>query len=111
LDLGQLWRAKDIWKEMQRYSVISDFWCFDLLVQVCGENGDSFLAKELFWKIKNGVYHFREINVVHCAQLIQALSCGSKMEDTITVLKWMEDYGTNQMQYYICISLNHARIW
>jgi pentatricopeptide repeat protein len=104
LDLRQPQRLKDVWKEMEKHSVIPDYWCFSLLLRVCGKNRDSLLAKQLFSKIKNGEFKFREINVIDCAQLIQALSSGSKMQDAMDVLNWMGDLGIKPNAIlYLCI--------
>jgi pentatricopeptide repeat protein len=103
LDLGQPQKAKDIWNEMKRYSVSPDYLCFGLLVRVSAKNGDSLLAKELFSKIKNKEYKF-QCNVVDCAQLIQALSRGGKMEDVMSVFVWMEEHGIKpDAILYLCV--------
>ena len=41
LDLRQPERAKDIWKDMENYLIIPDYWCFALLLCVCSKIGDS----------------------------------------------------------------------
>jgi hypothetical protein len=95
LDLKQPERSKHIWKDMENYSIIPDYWCFGLLLRVCGKIGDSILAKKLFIKMKNDELKFI-INVIDCAQIIQALSNGGKMKDAL-VLEWMDENRINQM--------------
>jgi hypothetical protein len=80
---------------MENYSIIPDYWCFGLLLRVCGKIGDSILAKKLFIKMKNDELKFI-INVIDCAQIIQALSNGGKMKDAL-VLEWMDENRINQM--------------
>ena len=97
-------KAKDVWKEMEKHLVITDYWCFSLMVRACGKSGDSSLAKELFSKIKNKEFKFERVNVINCAQLIQALSYGGKMEDAMDVLDWMGENGIKpDSPLYLCL--------
>jgi pentatricopeptide repeat protein len=50
LDLKQPERAKHIWKEMENYSIIPDYWCFGLLLRVCGKIGDSGFSQKAIHK-------------------------------------------------------------
>ena len=87
---------------MERYSILPDYWCFALLTQVCVKIGDSFLAKKLFIKVKNKEFKF-DINVIDCAQMIQALSRGH-MDDSMEVLEWMIEHGIKpDAQLYVCL--------
>jgi pentatricopeptide repeat protein len=43
-------------------------------------------------KIKKKEFNFK-VNVINCAQLIQALSHGGKMDDAMGVLDWMDECG------------------
>jgi hypothetical protein len=47
--------------------------------------------------MKNDELNFR-INVIDCAQIIQALSNGGMMKDAL-VLEWMDENRINQMLY------------
>ena len=103
LDLKQPERAKDLWKDMEKYSIIPDYWCFCLLLRVCSKIGDSILAKKLFLKVKNKELKF-EINVINCAQIIQALSCDGRMDDAMNVLEWMDKNRIKpNAQLYVCL--------
>ena len=92
MDLKQPGRAKDIWKEMEKYSIIPDYWCFCLLLRICAKIGDSILAKKLFLKVKNKEFKF-SINKIDCAQMIQALSYNGNMNDSMELLEWMIEHG------------------
>jgi len=69
LQLHQPKRGAEIWKEMEKYSILPDNYCFGLLTRVCAKIEDSALAKKLFLKVKNKELKF-DINVIDCAQLI-----------------------------------------
>ena len=108
LDLKQPERAKHIWKDMENYFIIPDYWCFGLLLRVCGKIGDSVLAKKLFLKVKNNEFKFK-MNVIQCTLIIQALSSGGKMKDAISVLEWMDENRIKpNAQLYVCL-LKHCK--
>ena len=108
LDLKQPERAKHIWKDMENYFIIPDYWCFGLLLRVCGKIGDSVLAKKLFLKVKNNEFKFR-MNVIQCTLIIQALSSGGMMKDAISVLEWMDENRIKpNAQLYVCL-LKHCK--
>ena len=89
---------------MERYSILPDYWCFALLTQVCAKTGDSILAKKLFIKVKNKEFNFFSINVINCTLLIQALSHGGHMDDSMEVLEWMIEHGIKpDAQLYVCL--------
>ena len=103
LDLKQPERAKHIWKDMENYFIIPDYWCFGLLLRVCGKIGDSVLAKKLFLKVKNNEFKFK-MNVIDCTLIIQALSSGGMMKDAISVLEWMDENRIKPDAVIVCMS-------
>ena len=65
LDLKQPERAKEIWNEMERFSIVPDYLCFGLLLRSCGKTGDFMLAKSLFSKVESNELKF-QLNTIDC---------------------------------------------
>ena len=54
--------------------------------------------------MKNNALKFKGVNVIHCSQLIQAISCGGEMEDAMDILDWMSDHGIKpDGPIYLCL--------
>jgi pentatricopeptide repeat protein len=103
LELGQPKRAIDVWKDMEKHSIILDYYCFGLLTRICAKTGDSILVKKLFEKLKNKEFKFG-IKSINCAQMIQALSYGGKMEDSMKLLDWMTEHDIQpEGAVYVCL--------
>lgn len=66
-------RLKQIWNEMQRYSVTPSQQSFHWLLSFSAKSGDSVLARQLLQLMKGGSLPF-SLNVVDCTQLFQAFS-------------------------------------
>jgi len=103
LDLRQTDKAKDLWRDMVKYSIVPDHWCYSLLIQVYSRTGDSATAYTLFLKLKNKEYKF-SVNSVDCSNLVQAVTANGKMEESMDVLAWMDDNGIKaDPQVYVCL--------
>ena len=74
-----------------------------MLTRICAKTGDSILAKKLFEKIRNKEFKFG-IKSINCAQMIQALSYGGKMEDSMKLLDWMTEHDIQpEGAVYVCL--------